>query len=96
MKSLNLIKCVVEICPLRVHAHAKRIINFLIRLLYLTSQSNEVSNNLANLDFIKQITSILGQLFQNELVKKRHYDEFVELQKNPKFNETFLKLIENV
>lgn len=97
IRSLNLIKCVVEICPLRVHAHAKRIINFLLRLLYLTSQtSNEGANNLENFDFINQITNLLNQLFQNELIKKRHYDEFLELQKNPNFNETFLKLIQGV
>ena len=99
LKCFDLIELIIEICSLRVHVHARRIINFLIRLVYLASYSVESNADLkkvASLNFIERVADLLKRLFRNDMAKNRCYEEFEQLQNAKNLNPTFLKIIENI
>lgn len=91
LKSLEIIELTIDICSLRVHVHAKRIVNFLIRLLYLSSYTAEI-----NSEFECQIIGLINVLFKNEMARSSCYQEFTQLKKESDLNPQFLKLIENI
>ena len=96
-KSLDLIECTVEVCSLRIHVHAKRIINFLIRLIYLYSHSVEDSNSNGTCpDLIQRALSLIQSLFTNDLIKQKCYEEFGRLQSENDLNPIFRKFIKNI
>ncbi len=99
LRCFDLIELIIEICSLRIHAHARRIVNFLLRLVYLAScsvESNEDLKKVASLDFLKRLTDMLKILFSNDMAKKSCYEEFRQLQNSKSLNLTFLKIIENI
>ena len=99
IKSLELIETTIEICRLRIHAHARRILNFLLKLIYfycIDENVKENENKEDRLKLVDRILDILSLLFRNEKIKKNYYSEFCDLKVKNNLNEKFLKLIEGI
>ena len=96
LKSLELIECTIEVCSLRIHVHAKRLVNFLIRLLYLISYSIQQESTEINSDLVDRIVALVKLLFKNKMAKVICYQEFIQLKKNRDLNPNFLRLIESI
>ena len=100
--SLELIQKCIEKCHLRIHTHSKRVINFLIKLIYYISLSVEQNQRcdedlkLVDSNIVKLTLSLLVSLFENQRVKSLNYEEFEKLKSNYNLNKTFLKLIETI
>ena len=99
-RSLDLLSCIINVCSHRIHGHAKRIISFLVRLIYLASwadtQNKVATNNVEELYLIKRIVKLLKQLFENKIIKQNFYDEFKDLQTSHKSNTAFIHIINTI
>lgn len=93
--SLNILETLIKQCSLRMHHHARRIINNLIKIVYLYGLSNKSSHEQVPI-IIQTIVDLLKLLFENSRVKENYYQEFSTLKSNNELNQTFLKLIENI
>jgi hypothetical protein len=99
VKSLNLLESIIQFCDKRIHSHGKRIINYLIRLIYSASLSDDYNNSSfeSSNKIINQMLNILKILFKNERLRLLNYEEFDQLRnQNENLNKTFLKWIENI
>ena len=99
-RSLELLSCIINVCSHRIHAHAKRIISFLVRFIYLASwtdtQNKMATNNVEELFLIKRIVKLLKQLFENKIIKLNFYNEFKDLTTSHKSNAAFLNIINKI
>ena len=99
--SIDLVYYLVETCSLRVHAHARRIVSFCIKILYLCSLniSEEVNAN-PNENYcatVAKVRHLIAKLFQVEEVRETLYDEFKTLLTNkPDLNNTFLRYLRDL
>ncbi len=101
-KSLDLLDCIIEQCSLRIHAHAKRIINFLMRLIYVAclaesaSKPTETVSALKDIRIIRHALELLKILFQNVYIKNQYYQEFANVKNEKTANLNFLNLIYDI
>jgi hypothetical protein len=95
MISLNLLESLIKQCSLRMHQHARRIINNLIKIVYLYGLSDNSNNDQVPL-IIQNIVTLLKLLFEIPKVKDKFHQEFIALKSNNELNQTFLKLIETI
>ena len=92
--SLELLECIVDVCRMRIHAHARRIINFLLRLIYFASLVDAKDYaNIEQLDSFRRLSCLMHTLFVNEKIKEDFYAEFSQLKSHTEVNSHFLKLI---
>jgi hypothetical protein len=100
--SVDLIACIVETCGLRIHAHARRILNFCIKILYmftyeLSDGDDAARDNTLNDPFVTKVRNIIVSLFKSEVVRAKFYDEFSQL-KTPqtRLNKNLVYLIQDL
>lgn len=93
--SLDLIECILSICWLRIHAHSKEIINFLLKLVYFACLEEEDQENLTK-PIIERITCMLKRLFTNAKLANQEYEEFNTLKQNRNLNSKFLNIIQHI
>lgn len=94
IKCFDLIKVSIDLCKTRIHVHAQKIVNFLLKLLYYCSISNE-----NHLEITQKIINILKYLFSLEKCSHLYLDELKKLrniQTNEKFESYIDCIINNV
>jgi hypothetical protein len=98
--SIDLVALLIDTCSLRIHAHARRILNFCIKVLYfysldVTNDFHE-SDTLNNPTLVK-IRSLIASLFKLEKVRNQLYKEFQAMQSPESgVNENFRFLVQNL
>lgn len=109
--AFSLLECLIQTCSLRIHAHSRRVVNFLLKIIYFYSLSLSLENsnnledsNLNNLScretslpkLVEKVLSMLKYiLVENNKTKLLFLDEFNDL-KHKTLNKNFLKLIETI
>ena len=99
--ALNLLENLIKVCFARVQGHAKKIINFLIMIIYLASLSNEGYNDkeyefFENICFIQKSVRILNGLWKNKIVYENCFKEFENLKEKSPSKKIFSKLIKQI
>ena len=72
-KAVDLLQSIIQHLHLRVHAHSKRIINFLIKLIYFATCSTVNANSEP---LVKKMVSAIEELFKNARVRELHLEDF--------------------
>jgi hypothetical protein len=96
--SIDFVLLLIDLCSLRIHAHARRILNFCLKILYFYSfDSNNDEADTINDPIVVKIQDIIARLFKIEKVKNQLYEEFRELQNSENsLNPNFRFLIRNL
>ena len=85
-KSLDLTESIIDVCAFRIHWHANRVINFLLKLIYFACLKDLETNRL--------ISMLQKLLSRNRLVSQQK--ELDELKLNKSLNLNFLKIIQQI
>ena len=89
-KCLELLQVILDTCSLRVNWHARRIINFLIKLLYFSCL--EITNYTRTNKFTQHIINII----RNSKLIDLHFRNELNALKENKLNLKFIALIDEI
>ncbi len=92
MSSIDLTEMLVKVCEPRMHAHARRILNFCVKILYFYSVEFQESNII-----VEKVINVIRFLFKNERVKSLFYEEFKSIGDQKSIdNQNVIKLIKTI
>ena len=95
--SLDLLECIINVLHLRIHAHARRVINFLLKVVYFFSLLDEDIERIESINSLKKTKSLIGTLFtKNEKIRLDFFSEFSQLRSVSNLNLKFVCLISNL
>ena len=95
--SLDLLECIINVLHLRIHAHARRVINFLLKVMYFFSLLDEDIERIESINSLKKTKSLIETLFtKNDKIRLDFFSEFSQLRSVSNLNLKFVCLISNL